>query len=175
MADLTRLLRAGAKDAGVFYLLPGPNAFGAALLSAAAEPADPVAALEQGTVKALILVENDPFASYPDRQRLASALKKLDLLVVLDYLPSEAAGLAQIFLPTTTVYEKAPSHYVNQEGRAQRTTPLHLGGIPISQLGPSHPPREYRATIPGGDPLPAGLILATINRLLAPRENHGGN
>ena len=171
VADLTRLLRVGAKDAGVFYLLPGPNAFGAALLSTGAEPADPVAALEQGTVKALILVENDPFASYPDRQRLSSALKKLDLLVVLDYLPSEAIDQAQIFLPTTTVYEKAGSHYINQEGRVQRTTPLHLGGMPISQLSPSHPPREYRATIPGGDPLPAGLILATINRILASREN----
>jgi hypothetical protein len=123
-------------------------------------------------VKALIVVENDPFASYPDRQRLASTLKKLDLLVVMDYLPSEAAGLAQIFLPSTTVYEKAPSHYINQEGRAQRTTPLQLGGIPISQLGPSHPAREYLANIPGGDPLPAGLIVATINRLLAPPETH---
>jgi NADH-quinone oxidoreductase subunit G len=171
MADLTRLLRAGAKDAGVFYILSGPNAFGAALLSAGEAAADPVAALEQGTVKALILVENDPLAFYPDRQRLSSALKKLDLLVVLDYLPSEAIDQAQIFLPTTTVYEKAESHYINQEGRVQRTTPLHLGGMPISQLSPSHPPREYRATIPGGDPLPAGLILATINRLLTPGEN----
>ena len=80
---------------------------------------------------------------------------------------------AQIFLPTTTVYEKAASHYFNQEGRVQQATPLHLGGTPISQLGPSHPPREYRAVIPGGDPLPAGLILATLTRILAFPENPG--
>jgi NADH-quinone oxidoreductase subunit G len=173
MADLTLLLQARDKKAGLFYLLAGPNAFGAALLSAGKEAAeDLVSALEQGNIKALILVENDPLAASPDREKLLQALKNLELLVVLDYLPSDSADLAQIFLPTTTVFEKDHSHYVNQEGRVQRTTPLHLGGIPISQLGPSHPPRDYRAVIPGGDPLPAGLTLAAIAQdLLAPRED----
>ena len=174
IADLTRLLRAGDKDAGLFYLFSGPNAFGAALLSAGEQiEADPVAALEEGTVKALVIVENDPLTTYLDRQRLLQALKNLELLVVLDYLPSGSVEQAQIFLPTTTVYEKAASHYFNQEGRVQQATPLHLGGTPISQLGPSHPPREYRAVIPGGDPLPAGLILATLTRILAFPENPG--
>ena len=76
LADLAHLLRLAGKEAGLFYLLPGPNAFGAALLSAGEEAADPVAALEEGTVKALILVENDPLATYPDRQRLAQGSEK---------------------------------------------------------------------------------------------------
>ena len=77
IADLTRLLRAGDKDAGLFYLLPGPNAFGAALLSAGEQiEADPVAALEEGTVKALVIVENDPLTTYLDRERLLQALNK---------------------------------------------------------------------------------------------------
>ena len=167
LADLAHLLRLAGKEAGLFYLLPGPNAFGAALLSAEVA-ADPLTALEEGTVKALVLVENDPLASSPDRERLLQALAKLDLLVVLDYLPSDSVARARIFLPTTTVFEKSPAHYVNQEGRVQPATPLHLGGTPISQLGPGHPPRKYDAVIPGGDPLPAGLILATLAQILRP-------
>ncbi len=173
VADLTLLLRAGGQEAKVFFLLPGPNAFGAALLSGRGElDADPLAALEDGTIKALVLVENDALWSYPDRERLTEALKKLDLLVVLDYLPGDLAAQSQIFLPTTTVFENSASHYINQEGRVQQAVPLHLGGLPISQLGPSHPPREFLQNIPGGEPRPAGEILAAIFRSLAASQEN---
>ena len=94
-ADLALLLREAGLDAGLFYLLPGANAFGAALLSAAGEARAPLLeALESGAVKALVVVESDPFWDYPDRERLVRALEKLELLVALDYLPSPtvAAG-----------------------------------------------------------------------------------
>ena len=38
-ADIALLLKAAGKEAGLFYLLPGANAFGAALISAP-DPAD---------------------------------------------------------------------------------------------------------------------------------------
>ncbi len=89
-ADIALLLKETGKEAGLFYLLPGANAFGAALLSAPdqadaagqrpwgasgpGEPAGPgtpalsgeaiLEGIDQGRIKALVLVENDPFWSY---------------------------------------------------------------------------------------------------------------
>ena len=148
-ADLVNLLQAAGQEAKIFYLLPGVNAFGAAMLSSPTALAeDPLEAIERGAVKALVLVENDPFWSYPDQDRLQQTLQKLDLLVVLDYLPSAAAAQAQVFLPTVTVFERAPSHYLNQEGRLQQAMPLHEGGTPIMQVSRgSHPPRDFLAQI----------------------------
>ena len=37
-ADLALLLKSGGREAGLFYLLPGANAFGAALVSAPDQP-----------------------------------------------------------------------------------------------------------------------------------------
>ena len=60
-ADLALLLQAAQKRAGLFYLLPGANAFGAGLVS------DPeksflqiIEGIENGDIKALILAECDP-------------------------------------------------------------------------------------------------------------------
>jgi NADH-quinone oxidoreductase subunit G len=165
-ADHARLLKAAKGQAGLFYLLPGANAFGAAMLSAQ-EAGDPLEAVENGSVKALLLVENDPFWSYPDGERLIRALDRLELLVVLDYLPSAAMARAQVFLPTVTVFEKQVSHYVNQEGRLQQAVPLYQGGTPISQLsGGSHPPRTFLDSIPGGEPRPGAEILADLAEAL---------
>lgn len=161
-ADHARLWQAAKGRAGLFYLLPGPNAFGAARLSAKTA-ADPLEALESGSVKALLVVESDPFWSYPDRLRLTRALDKLELLVALDYLPSATVARAQVFLPTATVFEKEASHYLNQQGRLQEAMPLHQGGAPIAQVsGGSHPPREFLNFIPGGEPRPAPAILADL-------------
>jgi NADH-quinone oxidoreductase subunit G len=169
-ADHARLLKAAKGQAGLFYLLPGPNAFAAAMLSAPAA-GDLLEAMENGSVKALLVVENDPLWSYPDQERLTRALDRLELLVVLDYLPSATVARAQVFLPTATVFEKKFSHYVNQEGRLQQAAPLHQGGTPISQVsGGSHPPRTFLEVIPGGEPLPAAEILTALAGALTEGE-----
>jgi NADH-quinone oxidoreductase subunit G len=161
-ADHARLLKAAKGRGGLFYLLPGPNAFGAALLSGQ-EDEDPLAAMENGAVKALLVVEADPFWSYPDHERLIQAINKLELLVVLDYLPSALAARAQVFLPTLTVFEKEASHYVNQEGRLQQAQPLYQGGTPIRQVsGGDHPPRTFLDFIPGGEPRSGRELLADL-------------
>jgi len=191
-AALVRLCRAAKGKAGIFYLLPGPNAFGAALLSWRVEPrtkgtasassqpqgADIWASIASGSIKALILVECDPFWLFPDQSRLARSLNNLDLLVVLDYLPSPALKQAHIVLPTLTLFEGEPVSFVNQEGRLQRTTPIQAGGVPISQLsGGGHPPRIFLDYIPGGEPRSASEILQALafagpgNEQRTPREN----
>jgi len=162
-ADLALFLRAADKQAGLFYLLPGANAFGAGLLSDDKESLlKIIEAIENGAVKSLILVESDPFFHFPDRKRLERALDALDLLIVLDYLNSDAAQKAHIFMPSSTLYE-ADGIFVNQEGRTQMVRQAYSGGVPIIQSGGGdHPPRIYGTGIPGADSMPAWLTLAEL-------------
>jgi NADH-quinone oxidoreductase subunit G len=162
-ADNALLLHAAKNRAGLFYLMPGPNAFGAALLSSEdSSLIDVVDAIEGGTVRALLLVESDPFRTFPDQERLKQAVEKLEFLLVMDYLPSEPVRLAQILLPTCTLFEMGTC-FVNQEGRVQFAPSAHRGGIPISQISAGgHPPRLFRSEISGGDPEPAWVILAKL-------------
>ncbi|MFZ0611304.1 MAG: NADH-quinone oxidoreductase subunit NuoG, partial [Desulfobacterales bacterium] len=162
-ADVTRLLGAAGRPAGLFYVLPGANAFGAALLrTGQAAFEDVLAAIEDKTVRALVLVECDPLRNFADRPRLEKALASLDLLVVLDYLGTDTMRRADIFLPTATVYE-AGGLFVNQEGRLQSMPPAFRGGLPIREVGDGrHPPRVYGTGMPGADPAPADHLLAAL-------------
>jgi len=162
-ADNALLLQAAKEKTGLFYLMPGANAFGAGLLSSGKNSfMEVIDAIENGSVKALILVESDPFSFFPDRQRLKQAIDKLDLLLVLDYLNSRSAQFAHIVLPTVPLFE-AESTFINQAGRVQYSNPVHAGGIPIEQVsGGDHPPRIFRSDIPGGEPKPAWQILEEL-------------
>ena len=160
-ADLAKLLRAAGKQAGLFYVLPGANAFGAGLLADGDDSLDAILThIERGAVRGLVLTESDPFGQFPDRPRLEAALAKLEFLLVLDYLPSAAVQAADIFLPTTTLFETG-GEFVNQEGRLQASAPAYRGGSSIALVGGgAHPPRVYRSEIPGADPRAAWRILA---------------
>jgi NADH-quinone oxidoreductase subunit G len=162
-ADHTLLLQATNKQAGLFYLMPGANTFGGSLLSSKdASFSNILEEIENDTVKGLILVESNPLLHFHHRQRLELALEKLELLIVLDYVNSSTAQRAHIFLPTSTLYE-AGGVFINQEGRAQATGRVYLGGTPIAQVGGgSHPPRIYGSEIPGGEPRPAWQTLTAL-------------
>jgi anaerobic selenocysteine-containing dehydrogenase len=132
------------------------------LFASGGSPEEIIEGVERGTVRALVLVENDPFWLYPDQERLKQALGKLDLLLILDYLPSRIAAEADIFLPTSTLFEMRSS-FVNQEGRIQFGGSVHAGGTPIAQVSAgSHPPRVYGAEIPGGEPEAAWKVLGEL-------------
>jgi NADH-quinone oxidoreductase subunit G len=154
-ADLVLLLQFTKQAAGLFYIMPGPNAYGAALLSSPDGSARQIIEdMESGRIKALLLMESDPFWAFPDRERLLKALDSLDLLLVLDYLPSSSAERAHILLPTTTAFERVGSVFINQEGRAQFSPPVHEGGLPISMVsGGKECHSRGRAENGGGDPL----------------------
>jgi NADH-quinone oxidoreductase subunit G len=162
-ADSALLLRAAKGRAGLFYLMPEANSFGAALLSSEESSLiDVIESIEKGSVKALMLVEADPFRSFPDDQRLRQAIDKLDLFLVMDYLPSSAAQLAHLFFPTQTLFEMETS-FVNQQGKVQFAIPAYRGGIPVSQISAGgHPPRVFRRDVPGGEPQPAWQILTKL-------------
>jgi NADH-quinone oxidoreductase subunit G len=164
VADYGLLLKAMKKRAGLFYLLPGANAFGAALLSDAGASFEQILGnIENGNLRALILVEADPFWHFPDRQRLEQALENLHLLVVLDYIHSPVAQAADVFLPTLTLYE-AGGIFVNQEGRGQMAYAAHRGGLPIAQIsGPSHPPQSIGKQIPNGEARAAWQTLIELS------------
>ena len=168
-ADAILLLQSDSRKAGLFYVLPGPNAFGAALIDHSAGAFDTVVSgIEKGNIKALVLVECDPVRNFPDRGRLERALAALDLLVVLDYLDNDSVQQAHIFLPTTTLYESG-GLFINQEGRMQAAPSAYSGGYPIAETGGGdHPPRDYGAGLPGADPAEAGQLLAAIVRFEEP-------
>jgi NADH-quinone oxidoreductase subunit G len=169
VAAHARGLKANKQACGLFYILPGPNAVGAVMMEGAQSFFfdEIVAAIEEGSVTVLIVVENDPLNTYPDRRRLEKALERLSLLIVLDYLPTETALRADLLLPTTTVFESGSS-FINQHGRIQHAEQIHTVGTPVRQLQPQpHPPREHREIVPGGDPRPAWQALADIGHAMA--------
>jgi NADH-quinone oxidoreductase subunit G len=162
-ADFTQLLREMKKQAGLFYLLSAANAFSAGLFPGEDSGFEKILeGIESGKIKALIVVENDPFLHFRDAQRLSRALDRLDLLVVLDFISSRIVKKAHIVIPTETLYE-AGGLFINNEGRAQLAHPVYRGGVPLLQTGSGgHPPRDYTAGAGSGDSLPAWLALACL-------------
>jgi NADH-quinone oxidoreductase subunit G len=162
-AEYVHLLRSVKKQAGLFYLLPQANSFGASVVASKKFSfLEIVEGMENGTVKGLILVENNPYYNFHHRQRLDLAIEKLDLLVVLDYLESPAVQKAHVFLPTLTLYE-AGGMFINQEGRLQAAPAAYGGGISIAQIGAgNHPPRAYGSIMPGGEARAAFQFLDQI-------------
>jgi len=170
-ADCARLLREATGAAGLLYILDEANSFGSALLSGSSSFAETVEEIEAGKIKGVVVVESDPFHSYPDRDRLERSFSKLEFLLVIDYLPSETAGRADIFLPASTLFETGSS-FINQEGLVRFAHPVYQGGIPIHQVsGGSHPPRIFESRIPGGEPRPPWQILLQIGKSLTKAED----
>ena len=162
-ADLVMQRRAAEQSARMFYVLPGANAYGAALATETLLPFSTLlTAIENGDVHALLLVESDPVSQFPDQKRVAAALKKLDLLIVMDYLPTRVLEMAHITIPTLTHFETRAT-FVNQEGRLQQCSKIYTNGMPLSQLtGGNHPPRTFRSDIPDADAKPAWQILMEL-------------
>jgi len=175
-ADLALLLQQEKPDTGLFYVLEGANAFGAAILSPPQDPREHLLeCIEKGDTRALLLVENDPFARFPDQERLRNALGKLDLLATLDYLPSPVIRMANIVLPTRTTFETR-GRYANQEGRVQETWPAYQGGISLAQVRHgAHPPRTFQDHIPGGDVRNASRVVTDIDSKLSGTEGKTGS
>jgi len=157
---LEELARSGTKLA---CLLPGPNAFAAALLSREHGAASLAEAVASGKVKGIIAMEAD----IP-----AELLECVPFVVAADWLPTDAVRQAQIVLPTTPWVEMDGT-FVNNEGRAQRFRRAMQPGLPIKGLparyhasaekpAPFHPPRVHRAAPPGGDILPAWRVIAAL-------------
>jgi NADH-quinone oxidoreductase subunit G len=165
------LLRSAGKQAGLFYILPGSNAFGAVRVSPCRGSEPILDRIEKGEIRALIIVEADPFGMAMDQDRWQRALGTLEFIVVLDYLPSPTVAEAHVVFPTRTVFETSVSTFINQEGRVQFSFPLHRGGSPVAQISRgSHPPRIHLEDIPGGEAKGAGEILSELASVIAGKK-----
>jgi NADH-quinone oxidoreductase subunit G len=164
-ADLAHLLFRVKEQCGLYYVMPGPNAFGTVLFNDNNDPVDFPGLLDAITkreIRGLLVVEADPFHDFCDRQHLEKSLANLDLLVGLDYLPSELSSRAHILCPTTTHFETG-SHFVNQEGRLQSAAAVHECGRPLSQVtAGKHPRRDYARPGEEYGPRPAGSIFQEL-------------
>lgn len=159
-AALEKLAQAGTRIA---CLLPGPNAFGAALMAREHDGTSLTSAIATGKVKGVIAVEAD----IP-----AELLEGVALVVAIDWLQADAMKRADIILPSTAWVEMDGT-YINNEGRAQRFKRAMKPGLPIRGLperyhasadkpAPLHPPRVHRKVVPGGDIRPAWQVMAEI-------------
>ncbi len=80
---------------------------------------DMVAAMDDGKLKALFVIGENPRLSDPDLHHFDHALKKLELLVVQDIYMTETAREADIVLAGTTVAEKDGT-FTNSERRCMK-------------------------------------------------------
>ena len=151
------------RTVGVMTLLAGPNSYGGGLLAGDGPGFDSILdAIQEGTVRALVCLESDPFRDAMDSARGQAALGRLELLVSFDATPSLAAQRADIFLPACANAEMAGS-YINNEGRVQAFLPVIDPGLPIRETGAgNHPPREFFHETPGSAPEPDWWLLAQL-------------
>jgi NADH-quinone oxidoreductase subunit G len=165
--ELTRILKTRKDSAGLFFVLPHANSYGAAMLFSDHQPIESILdKIQQDEVKAVIFLESDVWEQFPDRKRLELALEKLELIVTMDCLKNPLYHKAHIQVPTQSIFE-AGGIYVNQEGRPQYSHIAHSGGLPISVTGQgSHPPRTFQNHIPGADMLPAWKTILNISKTM---------
>jgi len=117
---------------------------------------------EEGKLKALYVIGEDPLArsSHPDRLR--KALENLDLLVVQDLFMTETAKMANVVLPAASFVEKEGT-YTNLERRVQKLNPLRP---PAYESKPDfdillHLLRIFECPLPGKTP---EAIFSEISR-----------
>ncbi len=129
-------------NCGLFYTLSAANSFGAAVMAGnGPDFEDILAGIEKGKVKTLIALESDPLGMYPDRERVSQAVKKLETLIVMDYLSTQTARAADIFFPTAA-YAEMDGIFVNNEGRAQAFAQRVHPGDPREHDGAEAAPAE---------------------------------
>ncbi|SDD23830.1 assimilatory nitrate reductase catalytic subunit [Paenibacillus sp. UNCCL117] len=84
--------------------------------------------IDEGEIKALIVLGSNPVVSSPNSRMVERALRKLDLLVVIDMFETETAAFAHYLLPGSSFLE-GEGTLTNLEGRVfHRPQALELPG-----------------------------------------------
>jgi len=89
-------------------------------------------AAREGKVKGMLIVGENPVASFPQPALVRKALSSLDFLVVTDMFPTETVKYASVVLPADSFAEKEGT-FTNFEGRVQR---LHQAMEPVGDSLP---------------------------------------
>ncbi len=107
---------------------------------------------EEGSLKAIYIMGENPLRSLPEPDRILKSLQNLEFVVVQDILNNETAAIADVVLPGAAFSEKAGS-FTNMEGQIQCFTPavlppgkaksdLEILGLIAEKMGAP----EYRGT-----------------------------
>lgn len=90
-------------------------------------------AIEEGRIKAMVVLADNPLFVAPDKAWVKSCLSSLDFLLVIDGLLSDTARLAQVVLPDVSVFGKDGT-YTSADRRILR---LRGAVAPIGQARPA--------------------------------------
>lgn len=75
-------------------------------------------AARAGTIKAMVIMGENPMVSDPEIAHVAEALQSLEFLVVLDIFPTETSAFAHVVLPAASFAEKDGT-FTNTERKVQ--------------------------------------------------------
>lgn len=162
---LTHLATISAK---LMLLQPGPNGFGAGMLSNEHDALSLSELLAAKKVKAVVCFEAD----IP-----VEMLEAVDVLGCADWRKTGIVDRGSVLLPTTTWVESDGTS-INFEGRAQRFQRAMRAGFalkgleskyhspcdrpPLGETTPLHPPRVHRKEIPGGGERDSWKVMAQL-------------
>ncbi len=151
----------GAVDMG-FYPKDGLNATG--ILDGCAS----------GSIKTLFIAGENPVVSYPDHSKIASALDKVEFLIVSELFMTETAAMADVVLPACSFAEKEGT-FTSVDRRVQHIKPairkigqsrsdFEIFGALIAKLGGKAPasPAAVFSEIAISAPGYAGMSYATL-------------
>jgi predicted molibdopterin-dependent oxidoreductase YjgC len=118
----------GKESSGIFILLDKCNAQGTIDMADGAKGGSWelnhfIQKAEEGKLRAVYIVGENPLLTYPDPDRLKKVFEKLSCLVVQDLFLTETAKMAHVVLPACAFVEKSGT-YTNLERRAQKLNPL---------------------------------------------------
>jgi NADH-quinone oxidoreductase subunit G len=105
--------------------LPGGEGDGAAGI---------ISGLEEGRIRALVLLGADPAADFPEPTRAAAALERADLVVAVDLFLTESSRRADVVFPALA-FGEVEGTVTNLEGRVQKVNRLVAGP---GQARPAH-------------------------------------
>ncbi|MBD3367695.1 MAG: molybdopterin-dependent oxidoreductase [Candidatus Eisenbacteria bacterium] len=128
-----RLLPGQADAADPETLARYAGVMGGDVPAAGAEPFDPVALIEAGSVRAALIVGEDPLVGTDDASRVREAFGKLDTLVVADSIPNVTAGMADVVLPLAS-FGEVDGSFTNSERRVQRVTAASRPAAAVTAL-----------------------------------------
>jgi NADH-quinone oxidoreductase subunit G len=118
----------GKESSGILILLDKCNAQGAIDMADGAKGGGwglkhLIQKAEEGKLRAVYIVGENPLLIYPDSDALKKAFEKLSCVVVQDLFLTETAKMAHVVLPACAFVEKSGT-YTNLERRVQKLNPL---------------------------------------------------
>ncbi|MGD0917756.1 MAG: molybdopterin-dependent oxidoreductase [Thermodesulfobacteriota bacterium] len=118
----------GKESSGILILLDKCNAQGAIDIGdfgkvGGWETKHLIQKVQEGKLKAVYIVGENPLLTYPNTDELKKALENLPCLIVQDLFMTETAKMAHVVLPASAFVEKSGT-YTNLERRVQKLNPL---------------------------------------------------